>query len=383
QTASPTIVGDGNNAAKRDRRFALEFGYFAMPSHPPERGLKAGIDWDLQTMRWLDELGYAEAWIGEHHTAPWEPNSSPDLLIAQALLQTKRLRIGPGGFLLPYHHPAELANRVAVLDHMSEGRLMFGVAASGLPSDWAMFNVDGMSGVNREMTREALSIILRLWSDEPSFQHRGKFWNVDKPEPMFGVLRTHIKPLQQPHPPIGVAGFSQSSDTLKMAGEHGFLPLSLNLNPAYVGTHWAAVEEGARRTGRTPHRRDWRMVREVFVAETDAEAMRLSVGAQMGRMMQEYFLPLLGNFGFLEFLKHDPSVPDSDVTPEYCAQHNWLIGSPATVAEKLERVYNEVGGFGNLLVFGFDYSETPQAWHNSLRLLAQEVAPRVKHLTPK
>src|SRR5271157_4857849 len=87
----------------------MEFGYFAMPSHPPERGLKAGHDWDLQTLRWLDELGYAEAWIGEHYTAPWEPHPSPDLLIAQALLQTKRLRIGPGGFLLPYHHPAELA----------------------------------------------------------------------------------------------------------------------------------------------------------------------------------------------------------------------------------------------------------------------------------
>ena len=87
----------------------MDFGYFAMPSHPPERGLKAGHDWDLQTLRWLDELGYTEAWIGEHYTAPWEPHPSPDLLIAQALLQTKRLRIGPGGFLLPYHHPAELA----------------------------------------------------------------------------------------------------------------------------------------------------------------------------------------------------------------------------------------------------------------------------------
>jgi alkanesulfonate monooxygenase SsuD/methylene tetrahydromethanopterin reductase-like flavin-dependent oxidoreductase (luciferase family) len=188
--------------------------------------------------------------------------------------------------------------------------------------------------------------------------------------------------LQRPHPPIGVAGLSKNSDTLKMAGEHGFLPLSLNLNPAYVGTHWAAVEEGAKRTGRKPHRRDWRMVREVFVAETDAEAMRLSVGGMMGRMMGEYFLPLLGQFGFLEYLKHDPSVPDSDVTPEYCAQHNWLIGSPATVAEKLERVYNEVGGFGTLLVFGFDYADNAGAWQNSLRLLAQEVAPRIKHLTP-
>ena len=143
----------------------MELGYFAMPSHPPERGLKAGHDWDLQTLRWLDELGYQEAWIGEHHTATWEPHPAPDLLIAQALLQTtSRLRIGPGGFLLPYHHPAELANRVAMLDHLSGGRLNFGVAASGLPSDWAMFNVDGMSGVNRDMTREALEIILRLWT---------------------------------------------------------------------------------------------------------------------------------------------------------------------------------------------------------------------------
>ena len=76
------------------------------------------------------------------------------------------MRIGPGGFLLPFHHPAELANRVAMLDHLAQGRLNFGVAAAGLPSDWALFNVDGMAGQNREMTRESLDIILRLWSDE-------------------------------------------------------------------------------------------------------------------------------------------------------------------------------------------------------------------------
>ena len=52
----------------------MEIGYFTMPSHPPECGLKEGHDWDLQTLRWLDELGYQEAWIGEHHTAPWEPH---------------------------------------------------------------------------------------------------------------------------------------------------------------------------------------------------------------------------------------------------------------------------------------------------------------------
>ncbi len=361
----------------------MEFGYFTMPSHPPERGLKAGHDWDLQTLRWADQLGLSEAWIGEHHTAPWEPHPAPDLLIAQALLQTERIRLGPGGFLLPYHHPAELAHRIAMLDHLSGGRLNFGVAASGLPSDWAMFHVDGMSGVNRDMTREALEIILKLWNEPGPFDFEGKFWKVSQPDTMFGLLRPHIRPLQAPHPPIGVAGLSKNSDTLKLAGERGFLPMSLNLNPAYVASHWQAVEIGAARTGRTPDRADWRLVREIFVAETDEAAWRLSVGGMMGRMMREYFLPLLGNFGFLEYLKHAPDVPDGDVTVEYCARHNWIIGSPATVVEKIERIHHELGGFGSLLVFGFDYSDNPGAWHSSLGLLMTEVLPRLRHLTPK
>ncbi|MGH7039061.1 MAG: LLM class flavin-dependent oxidoreductase [Stellaceae bacterium] len=360
----------------------MQYGLFTMPSHPPERPLYDGHRWDLQTLRWADELGFSEAWIGEHHTAPWEPHPSPDLLIAQALMETRKIRLAPGGFLLPYHHPAELANRVAMLDHMAQGRLNFGVAASGLPSDWAMFNVDGMSGVNRDMTREALDIILKLWIAEEPFDYKGKFWNVSRTDLMYETLRPHIRPFQKPHPPIGVAGFSKNSDTLKLAGERGFLPMSLNLNAAYIASHWDSVEEGARRTGRSPRRADWRLVREIFVADSDAEAWRLSVGSQMGRMMREYFLRLLASFGFTEYLKHDPEVPDSDVTPEYCAQHNWLIGAPATVAEKLEAMYHRVGGFGAVLLFCFDYSDNPQAWRHSMELLAHEVMPKVAHLSP-
>jgi len=121
----------------------------------------------------------------------------------------------------------------------------------------------------------------------------------------------------------------------------------------------------------------------VFVADTDAEALRLSAGGMMGRMMTEYFLPLLAAFGFTEYLKHDPAVPDSDVTPAYCAQHNWLVGSPATVSDKLNSLYEEVGGFGTLLVFCFDYSENPKAWRHSMELLAKEVMPRFKGMVPK
>jgi alkanesulfonate monooxygenase SsuD/methylene tetrahydromethanopterin reductase-like flavin-dependent oxidoreductase (luciferase family) len=103
----------------------------------------------------------------------------------------------------------------------------------------------------------------------------------------------------------------------------------------------------------------------------------------MGRMMREYFLPLLTNVGVIQFLKHDENVADSDVTPEYCARHNWLIGSPATVVKKIERMYEEVGGFGSLLLFCFDYSENPEAWRHSMELLATEVIPKVVHLSPK
>src|SRR5499425_3898706 len=142
----------------------MQYGLFTMPSHPPERSLADGHRWDLQTLRWADEFGFEEAWIGEHHTAPWEPHPSPDLLLAQAFLQTKNIRLGPGGFCLPYHHPAELANRIAMLDHLSGVRLTVGFAASGSPTDWEMFGVDGLHGEHRDMTRESIDIIMNLWT---------------------------------------------------------------------------------------------------------------------------------------------------------------------------------------------------------------------------
>src|SRR5258708_33115683 len=133
-----------------------------------------------------------------------------------------------------------------------------------------MLHVGGWSGVSGDMTREALEIILRVWSSPEPFDYKGKFWNVSKPGEMFGTLRPHLKPLQAPHPPIGVAGLSKGSDTLKLAGERGFIPMSLNLNPAYVGSHWESVEIGAVKSGRTPDRGEWRIVREVVSADIDA-----------------------------------------------------------------------------------------------------------------
>ena len=88
-------------------------------------------------------------------------------------------------------------------------------------------------------------------AEEP-FDYDGKFWKVTKPDTMFGFLKPHLKPLQAPHPPIGVAGLSKGSDTLKLAGERGFIPMSLNLNPAYVGSHWESVQSAPSAAGARP-----------------------------------------------------------------------------------------------------------------------------------
>jgi alkanesulfonate monooxygenase SsuD/methylene tetrahydromethanopterin reductase-like flavin-dependent oxidoreductase (luciferase family) len=360
----------------------MELGMFSMPSHPPERDLRDGWEWDLQTIVWGDELGFCEAWIGEHHAAKWEPHPAPDLLTLEALRRTKNIRVGPGGFLLPYYHPAELANRVALLDHISEGRLNFGIAASGLPSDWEMFGVDGMNGENREMTAEAIDFIMNLWTQEPGWTHEGRYWKGSVPVGMPDMdLVHHLRPLQQPHPPIGVAGLSSPSPTLELAGEKGWIPMSLNLNPNYVASHWDSYAAGAQRAGHEVSRREWRMVREIFVAPTDKEAWELSVNGPMGRMMTEYFLPLLEAFEFHDYLKADDDPVAGAVDAAYCARNNWFIGSPETVADKIEKVYADVGGFGHLLLFNFDYVDNPDAWHRSMELLANEVMPRVAHLT--
>jgi hypothetical protein len=120
-------------------------------------------------------LGFEEAWIGEHFTAAWEPCPAPDLLIAQALLRTKRIRLGPLSHLLPFHHPVELAHRVAYLDHMAEGRYQVGVGIGVLPTDHSLFALDASHGRNRRMTFEAIDMMTQLWIDGQPGRHMGHF----------------------------------------------------------------------------------------------------------------------------------------------------------------------------------------------------------------
>ena len=366
----------------------MKAGLFLMPSHPPERSPFDAQQWDLEVLSMVDEAGYSEAWIGEHFTALWEPNPAPDLLIAQALMRTKNIKLATGAHLLPFHNPVELAHRVAFLDHLAQGRYMFGVGAGGLPTDHEMFGIDMAAGQHREMTRESLDIILSLWEhmDGP-FQYEGKYWNFNIPDPTeneYATLRTFMGPFQKPHPPIGIAAASIGSDTLKIAGERGYIPMSLGLNAVYLASHWDSIVEGAKSANRQPPpRSDWRIVRDVWVADTDEEAREGALGGMLGRAWRDYLHPLFsyGAYPFISSMKHDESIPDEDVTVEYMADNLWLIGSPDTVARKIRDLYEMVGGFGTLLWLTFDHSEDRAAYEKSVKLLANEVMPQLSDLT--
>jgi alkanesulfonate monooxygenase SsuD/methylene tetrahydromethanopterin reductase-like flavin-dependent oxidoreductase (luciferase family) len=355
---------------------AMRLGAFLMPAHPPDRAVREGQQSDLAEIEHLDRLGFDEAWIGEHFTAAWEPCPAPDLLIAQALARTHRIRLGPLGHLLPYHHPVEIAHRVAYLDHLANGRYQLGVGISALPTDHELFGLASGGEVNRRMTFEALEVMTRLWC-EGAGDFTGEFWTMRTPRQDLGELGYHLRPYQIPHPPIAIAGMTPGSANHKLAGEKGYLPVSLGISPdaALTAHHWDAVAEGAERSGRVPDRGEWRVIRDVYVAPTDAEARALALGGMMGRCWREFLLPLYLGLGLGPLLKNDPSMPDEDVCLDYIADNLWITGSPSTVAGRITELFQQTGGFGYLLITSYDAVGEQDAWERSLRLLTGEVLP--------
>ena len=120
----------------------MRHGIFLPPFHALNENPHNVLQRDLELIEWLDRLGYDEAWIGEHHSAGFETIASPELFIAAAAERTKHIRLGTGVVSLPYHNPLMVANRIIQLDHMTRGRVMFGVGPGLLPSDAMMLGID-------------------------------------------------------------------------------------------------------------------------------------------------------------------------------------------------------------------------------------------------
>jgi alkanesulfonate monooxygenase SsuD/methylene tetrahydromethanopterin reductase-like flavin-dependent oxidoreductase (luciferase family) len=358
----------------------MKLGVFMMPLHPPGKDLAQIYDEDRELIVLADELGYSEAWIGEHASIAWEPLPAPDQFIARVYPETKQIRFGTGVVLMAQHHPANVANRIAQLDQLTRGRINFGIGVGGIPTDLELFGIDGQ--LPEIMMFRAIDIILKLWTEDPPYDLPGQFWpiRVTKQWPEIG-LGSLIRPYQKPHPPIALPGMSANSRLMYTAGERGWIPMSSNLvHTRFLQGHWPQVSKGAAATGRNPSRSIWRIAREVYVDDTIEAARTYARKGALRRAYEDYFF-LTGKKGrMVEMWKARDDLPTSEVDLDYMIDNMWLVGDPDSVARQIRELYHEVGGFGTLLWVTQDWDD-PVRWRNSMRLLATEVMPRVADLT--
>ncbi len=359
----------------------MQFGLFMMPLHPPHRAFADGYERDVDQIVLADQLGFREAWIGEHLTERWENAPAPDLLIAQALKLTKTVRLGTGVTLLALHHPVYLAHRLAMLDHLARGRFQWGIGGGGIPTDLSLLGLDYTDpAAVRARSAEVLDVVLKLWASDGQFTYHGKFFDIETP--VFDPVKArgyYMKPYQQPHPPIAVAASTPNSGSMRMAGERGWIPMSSSLlSRPYLRDHWRLVEAGAASAGRPADRSQWRVARDVLVAPTSAAA-RERARAVLGRNYVQHQHPNRVGTIQMTSTKLEPSMPDEAVTVDYLMDNLWIVGDPSQCVEKIHQLYEESGGFGALLSITTDSDDA--GWdQESLRLLMEQVAPRVAHL---
>ncbi len=360
----------------------MQFGLFMMPLHPPYRSFADSYDRDIEQIVLADRLGYREAWIGQHITERWENAPAPDLLIAKALALTETIVLGTGVTLLSLHNPVYLAHRIAMLDHLARGRFQWGIGGGAIPTDLALFGIDSSDPTQvRARSAEVLDVILKLWESEGKFSYHGQHFDVEAPElDRVKERGYYMKPYQQPHPPIGVASTSPHSNSIRLAGERGWIPMSSSLLvPQYLKGHWDKVEEGASHAGRTADRSQWRVAREIFVGPTPASA-RQRAQAVLGRNYVEHQFPNRLGSPLIGATKIDPAMPDEALDVDYMMEHVWIVGDPQECAERIRAIYEACGGFGTLLAITQD-SDDPSWDHESLQLLMQEVGPRIADLS--
>ena len=358
----------------------MELGYFMIPLHPAGSDFSRTVKEDMEQIVFLDRIGFREAWIGEHFTAGWENIPAPDLFIAKAAALTERIILGTGVSCLSQHDPFMLAHRIAVLDHLLEGRFHWGVGAGSFIGDFEAFGINPKTGEQRKLMNESLEMILDLWNDPKPGVRRNSRWEFRVPQPVGKVgLGVHSKPYQKPHPPIAVAGISADSQSLKTAGGRGWIPMSINfVTPDVLKSHWAGFEEGAVEAGRTADRGRWRIARDVYVAETTEQARKEVIEGTLARDFRDYFfriVPLIRKN--LDLFKIDKSLSDAEVTMDYMIENMWLVGTPEEVARKIIELHEFVGGFGVLLAMGHEWKPAGK-WKKSMKLLREEVMPMVK-----
>jgi alkanesulfonate monooxygenase SsuD/methylene tetrahydromethanopterin reductase-like flavin-dependent oxidoreductase (luciferase family) len=165
----------------------------------------------LEQVELAEQLGWECFMFNEHHFLGYGGLvANPAVLLAAAAARTSKIRLGPCIAILPLRHPLHTAEDYAMVDAISGGRLEFGIGSGNTEMDYKVFGVTREN--DRQRLREAIDVILKAWGSERA-GHKGDFWTFDE-------LTLYPRPIQQPHPPIWVAG--TSAEGLGWAGSLGY-----------------------------------------------------------------------------------------------------------------------------------------------------------------
>ncbi len=352
---------------------SLQFGIFSN-GFRPHTSAQQTYDEDISEIVLADQLGYRDCWISEHHAEPVylgkvDVLPVPELLMCKAAAMTKQIRFGAAVKLLHLAHPVDIATLAGVTDHLTGGRYMFGFG-SGV-SNPIFSHERGLSFEDRyPRMLESLEFVLKCWATDEPFDWNGTYWHGKD-------VTVLPHPLQQPHPPMAVA--TDTEPTLTLAGERGYTVLAAGFDDVSVVRHKAEFYgHGAKTAGLAAPREKLTVARFIYVAGSKQEALddlRPAVSAEMEyQKARNFFNMVLG--------PRMPRPQEDLAFDDLVDLGIYHVGSPDSVAESLRNYYEESGGFGTLLVTVGKSWTTHEKRARNLRLFIEEVAPKLRDLTP-
>jgi len=307
-----------------------------------------------------EELGFDSVWLEEHHGVKNHYWASPLVGLAGIATRTERIVFGTDIIVLPFYHPVRVAEDVAMLDVMSQGRFILGAAIGYKPDEFALYQVPlEKRGARFE---EAIQLIKLLWTQE-EVNFTGKYYQVQG-------LKIEPRPDSDPHPPLWLGGWGKLS--LRRAATLGdaWIPgPTANLEKLLEAQ--AIYRENLQAAGIDPALKPTPLTREVVVAETDKKAREMAEAHLLINYRDEY-----GGGKW----KH-PLIGAEDSAPvdqfDAISRDRFLVGSPESIIKELQKF---VEAFGvNHLICRLYFPGIPHDFiMNELRLLAKEVIPAFK-----
>ncbi|GIF04903.1 LLM class flavin-dependent oxidoreductase [Actinoplanes siamensis] len=340
----------------------MRFGALVFPFHNPMEDPTLQLEGDLALAELCDRLGYDEFWFGEHHSGGWQIIASPELMIAAAAQRTRRIRLGTGVATLSYHHPFLLLDRIIQLDHLTRGRLIFGVGSGALPLDASTIGHDPMQA--RRMMAESLEAITAMLRYDGPVTRTTDWFRLEK-------ATLHLRPYQWPLD-IRVAAFKSPAGP-RLAGRFGAGIISFGASAAIgtgsenpLRTTAEIADAEAHQVGLQFDRSRWSVMSLMHVAPTEAQAraeVRWGITSYIKFVRQ--ILPIN--------VPVDLDDPDA-VVDVLTTTGNAVIGTPEQAIRHIERMWELSGGFGTFLIEQSDIAD-PDATRRSYDLFARRVMP--------